>query len=176
MSKTRRIPELSDAEKQRFWDKVEKREDGCWMWTGCTIASRRGFRYGRFAIRGHMYLAHRVSWSMSHERIPDGMVADHRCHNTLCVNPEHLQVVTNQKNAENRLGPNPSKSDCPRSGFLGVIWDRSRCRWKVSVMHSGRSYNGGRYTDVNEANRAAIALRNKLMSNNLEDRQWRRGV
>ena len=170
MSKALIIPELSAAEKRRFWDKVEKREDGCWMWTGCTIASRRGFRYGRFAIRGHMYLAHRVSWSMSHERIPDGMVADHRCHNTLCVNPKHLHVVTQQENDENRLGPSSSKSNRPRSGFRGVTWDEIRHKWRVSVKHSGRSYNGGRYTDVNEANRAAIALRNRLMSNNLADR------
>ena len=99
------------------------------------------------------------------------MVVDHRCHNPLCVNPAHLHVVTNQENTENRLGPNPSKSDCPRSGFRGVTWDRSKCRWMVTVQHSGRSHYGGYFTDVDEANRAAIALRNKLMSNNLEDRE-----
>lgn len=73
--KTLEIPELSAEEKQRFWDKVEKRPDGCWQWTGGTIANRSGSRYGRFGIRRHMYLAHRVSWSMSHGQIPEGMVA-----------------------------------------------------------------------------------------------------
>lgn len=170
MSKPLEIPKLSADEKRRFWDKVEKRADGCWIWKAHTVANRYGGRYGRFAIRGHMYLAHRVSWSMSHERIPDGMVADHRCHNTLCVNPKHLHVVTQQENDENRLGPSSSKSNRPRSGFRGVTWDESRHKWRVSVKHSGRSYNGGRYTDVNEANRAAISLRNSLMTNNLLDR------
>ena len=170
MSKTQGIPELSDVEKRRFWDKVEKRPNGCWVWKASVIVNSGGARYGRFGIRRHVYLVHRVSWSMSHGQIPEGMVVDHRCHNTLCVNPEHLHVVTQQENVENRLGPNPSRSDCPRSGFRGVAWDRSNHKWLVYAKHSGRSYYGGRYTDVNEANRAAIALRNKLMTNNLLDR------
>ena len=168
MFKTRGIPELSAAEKQRFWDKVEKRQDGCWIWTACWITNSSGVRYGSFWIRGHMYLAHRVSWSMSHGRIPDGLQLDHRCHNTLCVNPAHLHVVKNQENAENRLGPSPSKSNRPRSGFRGVTWDNG-C-WRARASHCGKNYFGGRYADVNEANRAAIALRNRLMSNNLQDR------
>ena len=170
MSKALEIPELSADEKQRFWGKVEKRPDGCWEWTGNTVANQCGFRYGRVSIRRHKYLVHRVSWGMSHGRIPDGLVIDHRCHNTLCVNPAHLHVVTNQENDENRLGPNPSRSGYPRSGFRGVSWDRSQCKWRVGVHHSGRFHSGGYFTDVDEANRAAIALRNRLMSNNLEDR------
>lgn len=171
MLKTLEIPELSADEKRRFWSKVEKRPDGCWVWMGDMTVSRGGARYGRVLIRRHKYYVHRVTWSMSHGRIPDGLVIDHRCHNTLCVNPAHLHVVTNQKNAENRLGAeNTSRTDLPHSGFRGVTWNRSRCRWIVLVKHSGRLHYGGYYTDVNEANRAAIALRNRLMSNNLEDR------
>ena len=169
MLKTQGIPELSADEKRRFWSKVEKEPNGCWKWTGSTKANRQGVRYGEVTIRRHNYLVHRVSWSMSHGQIPEGMVADHKCHNPLCVNPEHLHVVTHQENDENRLGPNSSKFDCPHSGFRGVTWDNGR--WLVHVKHSGRCHYGGRYTDVDEANRAAIALRNRLMSNNLEDKE-----
>ena len=149
MSKALIIPELSAAEKRRFWSKVEKREDGCWIWTACTVVDRRGARYGRVWIRRHLYLAHRVAWSISHGRIPDGLQLDHRCHNTLCVNTAHLHVVTNQENGENHLGPNSSKFDCPHSGCRGVTWNRGR--WMVLVHHSGRCHFGGRYTDVNES-------------------------
>ena len=171
MSKPLEIPNLSEAEKQRFWNKVEKDGDRCWIWAGETYSnSNRKLLYGQFRIGAHRYAAHRVSWRIFHGAIPDGLQLDHRCYNTLCVNPAHLHVVTSQENSENRLGPSASKSDCPRSGFRGVTWNRSRCRWIVIVKHSGRCHYGGRYTDVNEANRAAIALRNRLMSNNLEDR------
>ena len=171
MSKALEIPELSADEKRRFWDKVEKRADGCWIWKASTVASQRGVRYGKIKIRQHLYLAHRVSWSMSHGRIPDGMVLDHRCYNPLCVNPAHLHVVTHQENDENRLGAeNTSRPDLPHSGFRGVTWDRRHRKWRVFVGHSRRLYYGGLYADVHEANRAAIALRNRLMSNNLLDR------
>lgn len=171
MSKALEIPELSGDEKRRFWSKVEKRQDGCWIWAGDTYSnSNRRLLYGQFRIGAHRYAAHRVSWRIFHGAILDGLQLDHRCHNTLCVNPDHLHVVTQQENSENRLGPSSSKSDCPRSGFRGVTWDRSNHKWAVFVKHSGRSYYAGRYADVNEANRAAIALRNRLMSNNLEDR------
>ncbi|XWX91267.1 HNH endonuclease [Salmonella enterica] len=30
------------------------------------------------------------------------MLVDHKCHNTLCVNPSHLRLVTPKQNSENR--------------------------------------------------------------------------
>lgn len=173
MFKTQAIPELSDVEKRRFWDKVEKRPNGCWKWTGSTKANRCGVRYGEVWIRRHVYLVHRVSWRIFHGQIPEGMVVDHRCHNTLCVNPGHLHVVTQMQNMENIVGQyhrKNRKNDVPRSGFRGVSWDKKYAKWKVKASHCGKDYYGGRYTDVNEANRAAIALRDKLMTNNLGDR------
>ena len=170
MSKALEIPELSDDEKQRFWDKVEKRQDGCWVWTGGTRLSRGRLRYGRFRIGSHMYLAHRISWSIFHGAIPEGLQIDHICHDTLCVNPAHLHLVDAVRNRENQAGPNRMANNCKHSGFRGVIWHRRDHNWCVQVTHLGKKYFGGYYTDVNEANRAAIALRNKLMTNNLLDR------
>ena len=171
MSKALEIPELSADEKQRFWNKVEKRSDGCWVWTGPTTGSNHGgLRYGRFHMSGHRYVAHRVSWHILHGDIPDGLQLDHRCHNTLCVNPAHLHLVDQVRNCENRAGVNRMANDCKHSGFRGVIWSKQRHKWTVQAIHLKKHYYGGCYTDVHEANRAAIALRNRLMSNNLEDR------
>lgn len=171
MSKPLEIPELSDAEKQRFWDKVEKRQDGCWIWTGETsVGTHGGLRYGQFRIGAHRYAAHRVSWHIFHGAIPDGLQTDHRCHNTLCVNPSHLHLVDQVRNTENRAGANRMANDCKHSGFRGVTWNKRNRKWIVQVTHLRKNYYGGSYTDVNEANRAAIALRNRLMSNNLADR------
>lgn len=42
--------------------------------------------------------AHR--WSYEHHvgPIPQGMFVDHTCNNGMCVNPEHLRVLTNREN------------------------------------------------------------------------------
>lgn len=170
MSKTLEIPELSDVEKQRFWDKVEKDGNGCWTWTGGTRLSRGRLRYGSFRIGAHMYFAHRISWRIFHGGIPDGLQCDHICHDTLCVNPAHLHLVDGIRNSENRAGANHMSNKHKHSGFRGVIWRKREHKWSVEVRHLGKHYYGGYYTDADEANRSAIALRNKLMTNNLLDR------
>lgn len=171
MSKALAIPELSEADKQRFWNKVEKDGDRCWEWTGVAVLGNHGnLRYGRFRIGSHMYSAHRISWRIFHGPIPDGLQIDHRCHNTLCVNTAHLHLVDGIRNSENRAGANRMANNRKHSGFRGIFWDKRHHKWRVQVEHLGKKYYGGYYTDVNEANRAAIALRNRLMSNNLRDR------
>lgn len=64
---------------------------GCWLWSGAD----NGVGYGKFRGR----YAHRISWEMHKGPIPDGMHIDHLCRVRCCVNPEHLEPVTNRENA-----------------------------------------------------------------------------
>lgn len=50
-------------------------------------------------------LAHRVAYELIHaEEIPADLVIDHRvCRNTLCVNPDHMEVVTQVVNAQRQV-------------------------------------------------------------------------
>lgn len=77
----------------RFWWYVAK-TDECWNWTGGTTKG-----YGSFTDtnRRKVY-AHRFSWELHRDPIPEGLVIDHLCRNTLCVNPDHLEPVTQQEN------------------------------------------------------------------------------
>lgn len=56
------------------------------------------------------------------------------------------------------------------SGYRGVDWHKQLGKWRVRVGHNGRYYSGGLFTDVEEANAAAIELRKKLYTHNDLDR------
>lgn len=83
---------------ERFWEKVD-RTDTCWLWKG----GRRNHGYGGFTISQHKYQAHRVAYELLVGPIPDGLTLDHLCRVRLCVNPDHLEPVTNKENVRRGL-------------------------------------------------------------------------
>lgn len=146
---------------QRFWEKVQRAE-GCWLWMGGKFAAG----YGRIGAGGRSLKAHRVAYELLVGAIPDGLQIDHKCRNKLCVNPDHLQAVTQQKNQENRVAEARNKT-----GIRGVTWNSPNGYWAVHVKANGKRYWGGAYSDIAEAEAAAIALRNRVMTNNLSDKR-----
>ncbi|WP_419538744.1 HNH endonuclease [Mycolicibacterium fortuitum] len=147
---------------KRFWNKAIESEAGCWEWQAAI--HRKG--YGQFYSDGQMAQAHRVAYSALVAPIDPERQLDHICHNRKCVNPSHLNPVSNKQNAENREGANVNS----RSGIRGVLWDGRTSQWFARVHHNGRSYYGPRTPDISVAERCAIELRNRLYSNNLADR------
>lgn len=90
----------------RFWSKVNKSGD-CWLW----IAGRSAQGYGKFfyskGINGQKNLqAHRISYLLKNGELINGLVIDHVCKNTSCVNPMHLRQVTHRFNTvDNSISP-----------------------------------------------------------------------
>lgn len=74
--------------------------DTCWLWTDAPTADG----YGRFRDGNKKVLAHRFSWTIHFKTDIEGQELDHRCLVPLCVNPEHLRIVTRKQNNENRSG------------------------------------------------------------------------
>jgi hypothetical protein len=103
---------------------------------------------------------------MANGTIPDGLRIDHICHTPRCVRPDHLRPVTIKQNAENFSGLNASNT----SGYRGVYWHAQFGKWCVQVTNNGRRYAGGLYANVEDANAAAVALRNRLHTHNELDR------
>ena len=82
----------------RFMAKVDKQDNGCWIWTGASSAgSTNPQRYPMFHYR-RMVRAHRWSYERWAGPIPEGLWIDHLCRVTMCVNPEHLEPVTPREN------------------------------------------------------------------------------
>jgi hypothetical protein len=80
-------------------------EDGCWVWIGRRGGGRRG-EYGHVNVRvngKHKTLkAHRLAYVVFKGEIPNGMTVDHKCTNPLCINPDHLDLVTGERNTQLR--------------------------------------------------------------------------
>ncbi|HET6911263.1 MAG TPA: HNH endonuclease signature motif containing protein [Mycobacteriales bacterium] len=111
----------------RFWAKVNK-TDSCWLWTGTlTTPGDRG--YGQVRLNGQFPLVHRVAYEMLVGPIPEGMQIDHLCRVRRCVNPAHLEPVTNRENTARGTslnGINARKTHCKRGHKLSgdnLRWD-----------------------------------------------------
>lgn len=92
----------------RFWRHVDKsgpspefRPDlgPCWLWTA-SLTQGGVYRsdYPRFSIKGKDIYAHRFSYELLVGQIPEGLELDHLCRVRHCVNPSHLEPVTQQVN------------------------------------------------------------------------------
>lgn len=145
---------------ERYWAKVQQTPT-CWLWTA---AKSEG--YGNFGIgRSRTQRAHRLAWLTLVGDIPSGMVVDHTCRVRACVNPAHMHIVTRKQNIEHRgLDRNNT------SGARGVSWTPHVKMWRVGAEQHGVNHFGGYFHDFAEAEEAAIALRNRLFTNNLLDR------
>ena len=67
----------------------------CWIWQKST--TEKG--YGRFCIAsGRTVLAHRISYEHWVGLLKPGFIIDHKCNNKGCVNPEHLEQISNIEN------------------------------------------------------------------------------
>lgn len=110
----------------RFWAKVDKNgPNGCWLW----MSSCSGGGYGQVSNRGGRR-AHRVAYELLVGPIPKGLCLDHLCENPRCVNPDHLEPVTQRTNTlrskTSAAAINERKTHCPQ----GHPYDEGNTRYK----------------------------------------------
>lgn len=89
-------------------------ETECWIWQGATYYKKK---YGQVTYNGRTGYAHRIMYETLVGKVPEGFELDHfKCQNPLCVNPEHLEVVTHTENIRRRdcCKLSMEKADCIR--------------------------------------------------------------
>ena len=138
---------------ERFWSKVDKTGD-CWIWTAaCTPDG-----YGKIRHEGKLVYTHRLSYEWMHGEIPEGMYIDHRCFQRNCVRPDHLRLVTNAQNHQNRRGAQSNST----TGVRGVYWHKPARKYQARVKLGGKKYSAGYFDTLKEAEAAVIAKRREL--------------
>ena len=142
-----------------LWAKVNK-TDTCWEWTGCLLKNG----YGKHGVGGKQILAHRYSYEMAGDLIPEGMFVDHVCSNRKCVRPDHLRIVTRKQNSEHLTGAYKNSL----TGVRGVT--KRGDRYRAQVRHNGELLSLGQYSTVEEAEAVVIAKRLELFTHNDSDR------
>ncbi len=99
----------------RFWAKVKADGTGCWPWQAGLSTSG----YGKFWLdcKHRAARAHRVAYELVKGPIPRFYTIDHLCRVRRCVNPSHLEAVTNRENVlrgEGHTARNARKTECPQ--------------------------------------------------------------
>lgn len=91
--------------------KIDRVEDGCWLWNGFLSVDGYGATTSPLGNK-----VHRVMYQRIVGPIPEGYDLHHTCEVRNCVNPEHLKPVTHAENVRHSLG--------------GVVEDgvRTRCK------------------------------------------------
>jgi hypothetical protein len=87
------------TDRERFYAKVSKQSNGCWLWTAALDTGG----YGRIKWKDRIDGAHRMSWELHLGAIPAGMFVCHHCDVKRCVNPYHLFLGTNSDNLQDYL-------------------------------------------------------------------------
>lgn len=145
----------------RFAAKIALTDSGCIEWVGGT----NGVGYGQF-YRGKRFrgdtgkaYAHRWSYEYHVGPIPEGLFLDHLCRNRSCVNPAHLEPVTNQENllrGETSTAAHARKTHCPAGHeYAGRNLYVHPTRGYRVCRECGRQRSAARYRRIAQARKAA---------------------
>lgn len=118
---------------------------GCWVWTGATWGTPK-LQYGKFWLDRAHRQSHRVSYNLLIDPdfvISPGLGTDQQLDHvhgvcatgSRCVNPWHLEPVTNRENGTRSIRGNRSHTS---SRYTGVTKHKSGS-WQAQIRHNGQS-------------------------------------
>jgi len=136
-------PVKSNSETEYFFNNIIFGLSECWFW--CGYVDKLG--YGRWFFKREHLKAHRKSWQLFRNEIPEGKMILHHCDVRNCVNPDHLYVGTqrdNMRDCSNRKRFNHK----PRHGEENPVAKLTTS--EVLLMRSIREEKGLSYKKISQ--------------------------
>lgn len=125
---------------QRFEENICYAGD-CIAWVGMTTRHGYGWVQINHGKKVKRMMAHKFAWELTNGKVPEGLVLDHVCRNKGCVNPAHLEPVTNAENV--RRGAK-FITHCPRGHEYTpentYYMKRNRTHRKCRACHRDQEY------------------------------------
>ena len=111
---------------------------GCWLWTAGKSAG-----YGRLLVGRTTRYAHRVMYELTTGQPLAGVFLDHLCCTPACINPAHLEPVTNAENMRRAAERRPTcRRGHPRTPE-NMIGGYRKCRACDDIMRAARKARRG---------------------------------
>jgi hypothetical protein len=141
---------FTPARQVRFWRRIEKTPDGCWLWQGATKESG----HGQIDFDGHNIRVHRLTWLLARRQdLPEYILSDSGeykpfvvrhliCNRAACCNPAHLVGGSQQENVQDiwaihhahKLGKEREAQDEYRkTPYIGYFSERTQFLSPLSV-------------------------------------------
>jgi len=117
----------------------------CWIWQH----GRAKAGYGLIKERGTIVTAHRVYYRRFKGEIPEGLQLDHLCRVRECVNPDHLEAVTNAENSRRGWMTRLKREQVERVRLLASVGVRNveiAKIYNMSETHIGNIVRGTKWT------------------------------
>lgn len=90
---------------ERFMRHVDRLPNGCWYWQGARSRGKGNRKwYGTFRMKGMSVRAHRFAADAIGGKVCHaGQHRDHTCCFSMCVNPDHIEIVSHEENQRRKL-------------------------------------------------------------------------
>lgn len=130
---------------QRYLATPTGYETNCWIWQ--LAKTRNGYAFVR-GPNGKMVYAHRHYYEQAFGPIPADRQVDHLCRVRACVNPDHLELVTQTENIRRGAGTKLDEAAVREIRASSDSQADLAKRYRISQSHVSRIKNGLTWRDL----------------------------